>query len=503
MEIAAEKNSAAAPWRAWSTMNNFFEKQFFLMLFISYIALFGLAANADDEAGSVSRAIHPSHIGIDPTLPNVLIIGDSISLHYTPFVVAELAGKANVFHSGGKWGCNASSTTVSLKKQKASGKHAIELWLDFQANTHFCGKKAPGAPKPRDYDLSKMNLKWDVVVANWGLWDVSRYGGPDSKIATSLEQYRENMETLFRCMAATEAPLIWASTTPVPPMNLRNRRDEDVVAFNAVAAAVAKKHEAEICDLYSLVKPKITPEWRKKNDPNEVHFSKELGSPFLGKQVAAAVLAALDEEESSTVERQEDNACDERSLQSQLPKHEQQTEDGFVSLFNGKDLSGWHITKEAPFNVKDGIIHLEGGSGSLLSDQKFRDFELRLDFRFVNGSGDSGVFVRVEDNQKYQIRTNSAFGPRGMGSIRAGKKEEIKTTYDESVIPKIRRGKSEWYSYSIVVQGQRAAVSVNGIPTATAEGLIDRAGSVGFQAERSPLQFKNIRIKELKREVDQ
>jgi len=485
-------------------MNNFFEKQFFLLiLIISCIALFGLAANADDEAGSVSRAICPSHIGIAPTLPNVLIIGDSISLHYTPFVVAELAGKANVFHSGGKWGCNASSTTVSLKKQKASGKHAIELWLNFQANTHFCGKKAPGAPKPRDYDLSKMNLKWDVVVANWGLWDVSRYGGPDSKTATSLEQYRENMETLFRCMAATEARLIWVSTTPVPPTNLRNRRDEDVVAFNAVAAAVAKKHEAEICDLYSLVKPKITPKWRKKNDPNEVHFSKELGSPLLGKHVAAAVLATLDEETSSTVEPHEDTASQERSLQGESPKNEQQTEDGFVSLFNGKDLTGWYILKEAPFTVKDGVIHLEGGGGSLLSDQQYRDFELRLDFRFVNGSGDSGVYIRYLDGQKYQIQTNSAFGPRGMGSIRAGKKEVIDTTFDESVIPKIRRGKGEWYSYTIVVQGQRAAVSVNGVPAATAEGLIDRAGSVGFQAERSPLQFKNIRIKKLKREVSE
>lgn len=134
-------------------------------------------------------------------------------------------------------------------------------------------------------------------------------------------------------------------------------------------------------------------------------------------------------------------------------------EEGFVSLFNGKDLSGWHITKEAPFTVKDGVIHLEAGSGPLLSDQKFRDFELLLDFRFVNGSGDSGVYIRSLDGQKYQIQTNSAFGPRGMGSIRAGKKEVIETTFDESVIPRIRRGKGAWYSYSIVVQGQRAAVS--------------------------------------------
>ena len=269
------------------------------LLCLSWLVSLLVASTASAQQESpetVTREVLPVDIEIAPKLPKVLIIGDSISLHYTPIVVAELAGKANVFHSGGKWGCNASSTTVSLTRQKESGKHAVELWLNFKGNTHFCGKKAPGAPKPRDYELSQMDLKWDVVVANWGLWDISRYNGQDSKTATSLEQYRENMETLFRCMAATEAGLIWGSTTPVPPMNLRNRRDEDVLAFNTVAAAVAKKHKARICDLYSLVKPKITPQWRKKNDPNEVHFSKELGSPFFGKQVAAAVLAVLDEE---------------------------------------------------------------------------------------------------------------------------------------------------------------------------------------------------------------
>ena len=271
--------------------------------FVLNLGVFFLwALTAKIQAGDepVSK-FKPEDIGIDPSLPNILIIGDSISLHYTPFVVQELKGKANVFHSGGKWGCNAASTELSLKEQKTSGKSAAELWLEFKADTHFCGKKAPGAPKPRDYDLSRMGMKWDVVVANWGLWDISRSGpGADSRIATPIEEYRANLETLFEKMAATKAELVWVSTTPVPETNLRHRRDEDVIAYNLAAAEIAARHGARICDLYSLVKPKITPAWRKKGDPNDVHFSRELGSPFLGKQVASAVISSLGEAKENT-----------------------------------------------------------------------------------------------------------------------------------------------------------------------------------------------------------
>ena len=251
---------------------------------------------AESAATSADRTIRPVDLGIDPKLPNVLIIGDSISIHYTSHVVAGLSGKANVFHSGGRWGCNAGSTGISVKMEKQSGKRPIESWLAFRGNVHFCGKKPSGAPKRRDYDLSTMGLSWDVIVANWGLWDIIRpdpQADNDDRILTPLDKYKENLEILFDRMRGTGAELIWVSTTPVPPTNIRNRRDEDVVAYNAAAAANARRHGATICDLYSLVKPKITPAWRRHGDPNEVHFSRELGNPFLGKQVAEAVVAAL------------------------------------------------------------------------------------------------------------------------------------------------------------------------------------------------------------------
>src|SRR5437899_8586901 len=68
-------------------------------------------------------------------------------------------------------------------------------------------------------------------------------------------------------------------------------------------------------------------------------------------------------------------------------------ETGFTSLFNGKDLTGWHIMGGGQFSVKDGVILLNKGGGWLRSDKEYKDFELRLEFRFVEKNANSGIFL--------------------------------------------------------------------------------------------------------------
>jgi hypothetical protein len=87
--------------------------------------------------------------------------------------------------------------------------------------------------------------------------------------------------------------------------------------------------------------------------------------------------------------------------------------EGFVSLFNGKDLSGWHVSKTArhgrtpDFRVVHGVLlgtqQPYGQGGMLVTDKKFRNFELTLEAKPDWGC-DSGIFFRAtESGAAYQI----------------------------------------------------------------------------------------------------
>ena len=83
-------------------------------------------------------------------------------------------------------------------------------------------------------------------------------------------------------------------------------------------------------------------------------------------------------------------------------------EAGFVSLFDGKCLDGWHLMNGAKFVVEDGVIKHFQGHGWLRSDKEYADFILRLEFRFLKPKQDGGVFLRSVKagenwpNQKYE-----------------------------------------------------------------------------------------------------
>lgn len=194
-------------------------------------------------------------------LPKALIIGDSISLGYTPHVKKMLEGKAEVVHNPG----NAQHTGTGLKK--------LDKWLG--------------------------ETKWDVIHFNWGLWDLC-YRHPDSKVqgrrdkvngtlTTSLEQYEKNLDELTARLKKTGAVLIWAHTTVVPEGEA-GRRVGDDQKYNAAAARVMKKHGVPINDLNALTRT-FDPELFTA--PGNVHFKSE-GSQRLARQVADQIEAALE-----------------------------------------------------------------------------------------------------------------------------------------------------------------------------------------------------------------
>ncbi|REG92744.1 SGNH/GDSL hydrolase family protein [Algoriphagus antarcticus] len=176
--------------------------------------------------------------------PNILIIGDSISIGYTPFVKDHFQGKAMIAHNPG----NAQHTGTGLKK--------IDEWLGDE--------------------------EWDIVQFNWGLWDLV-YRNPDSKaygnrdkvngiVTYTVDEYAKNLDSLVTYMKSkTDAKLIFVTTSYVPSEEA-GRFTSDVKKFNKAAKAIMKKHDVEINDIYRK-SVKIHREYGLGSD--DVHYSKE------------------------------------------------------------------------------------------------------------------------------------------------------------------------------------------------------------------------------------
>jgi hypothetical protein len=178
-----------------------------------------------------------------------------------------------------------------------------------------------------------------------------------------------------------------------------------------------------------------------------------------------------------------------------------QPDEGFTPLFNGRDLRGWAIENEGKFEVKNGVIFLDRGAGWLRSEKEYQDFELRLEFRFVSKGADSGIFLRASKEGKmwpaknYQVQT---MDNESIAAVYATALARPKSKRDADLMRKARKTGGEWQSYALILKGDAIEVRLNGALITTATGLTVRPGYIGLQGEGGQLEFKNIRIRELK-----
>jgi lysophospholipase L1-like esterase len=172
----------------------------------------------------------------------ILIIGDSISIGYTPFVAQSLAGKATVVHNEG----NAAHTGNGLAK--------IDQWLG--------------------------DGQWDTIQFNFGLHDLKIMEGAARQVP--LADYERNLRAIVQRLQKTKARLIWASTTPVPLGKVNPPRDPaDVPHYNAAAARIMQAENIQINDLFRADHSGQLPE--------NVHYS-PAGYQTLARQVVQVLL---------------------------------------------------------------------------------------------------------------------------------------------------------------------------------------------------------------------
>ena len=213
------------------------------------------AAGADDIAAG-ARAERPqlyerfpeafADVADEPARPRILLVGDSISIGYTPPVRELLRGVANVHRIPD----NGGPTTRGLAM--------LDEWLG--------------------------DGRWDVIHFNFGLHDVARVN--DGKTRTTPADYDKNLRAIVARLKKTGARLVCATTTPVPDAGDLHppRRNSDVVVCNEIAHKVMAELGVPVDDLYTFALPRL-PEIQL---PANVHYT-PAGYRALAEPVAASI----------------------------------------------------------------------------------------------------------------------------------------------------------------------------------------------------------------------
>jgi hypothetical protein len=163
-----------------------------------------------------------------------------------------------------------------------------------------------------------------------------------------------------------------------------------------------------------------------------------------------------------------------------------------ISLFNGKDLTGWQVVNDGVFSATNGTLHIERGMGWLRSEKEFGDFVLEAEWRGLETNYNSGFFVRSGIEGKpfpdggWQINLKQS----ALGALVKGKDVVL-----QSRTPAKPAG--EWAKFRMEVRGKSLKLFVYGESAWEFNELEPARGFVGIQAEGKQMEFRNVRIQEL------
>jgi 3-keto-disaccharide hydrolase len=183
--------------------------------------------------------------------------------------------------------------------------------------------------------------------------------------------------------------------------------------------------------------------------------------------------------------------------------------EGFVQLFNGKDLTGWktHPDDKARWSVKDGCIVGEGPAGHLFSERgDYENFVFRVEAK-INDKGNSGQYFRANYARAfppgYEAQINSTHGdkirtgslyPDGRDKYTEDEKKKM-LVFEQLVKP------DEWFTQEVTAIGNHIVIKVNGKVTVdfTDEKNRHSKGHFAFQQhnEGSVVTVRKAEVKEL------
>jgi hypothetical protein len=166
-----------------------------------------------------------------------------------------------------------------------------------------------------------------------------------------------------------------------------------------------------------------------------------------------------------------------------------------ITLFNGKNLDGWHPQK--PNNqwvAENGILKSPKPGTNIITDQKFNDFKLHIEFRYPEG-GNTGIYLRG----RYEVQVEDSKG-KETASIYLGGVYGFLTPNEN-----VAKAPGEWQTYDITLIGRRVTIVANGkaiitdqiIPGITGGAIDSKEGEPGpimLQGDHKPADYRNIII---------
>ena len=168
-----------------------------------------------------------------------------------------------------------------------------------------------------------------------------------------------------------------------------------------------------------------------------------------------------------------------------------------ITLYNGHDLSGWHVrdtAKAETWRVADGVMENTPHGTDIVTDQKFTDFKLHVEFKMVEKSN-SGVYLRG----RYEVQIEDNFGQEPESHRIGG----VYGFITPSSNPAKKAG--EWQTYDITLIGRRVTVLLNNkniIDNAEIPGITGGAldsnegerGSIMLQGDHEKIYYRNVVI---------
>lgn len=196
-----------------------------------------------------------------------------------------------------------------------------------------------------------------------------------------------------------------------------------------------------------------------------------------------------------------------------------------ISLFNGRDLTGWHIDvphlddhpdAEPTFVVRDGmLVSLGQPGGHLITDASYENYRLEVEYRFASKPGNCGVLVHASTPRalykmfpkSIEVQMNHLHagdfwciveditvpdmikrrGPKENWGVTEGKARRILNLTDDS-----EKAPGEWNTMVIECVGDSIKTWVNGNLVNQGDKCTATKGQIALQAEGSEVEFRKL-----------